>query len=244
MKKTLTLLSVVLITLISFKAKAQDVPEYVKSYISFLGGVSTPTSNFGQSNYYNNSAGFAKRGTTLQLDGAYYFYKNLGFGVTFSFQDQGEIDSLQAQSLANGYNTDFVKDRTDVTAVNRYQSISLMGGPQYSFKYKKFILDLRAQAGLLKSTSTPMISVVFDNSFNTAQTLNQLRSTSSAFAYGGLVGIRYSFSDSWDVGLRANYLNCSGIDIVNTNHTNNTGRLVTKQPISVIQTTVGMTVHF
>src|SRR3954470_7550480 len=106
MKKTLTILSAILVTLISisFNAKAQQEDKtYAKSYIAFLGGISMAKGDFGKSDYNNNKAGFAKNGATLGLDGAFYLYKNFGIGITASFQDQGELNTNDAQNLSNGY---------------------------------------------------------------------------------------------------------------------------------------------
>jgi hypothetical protein len=244
MKEKITILSSVLITLFTINVKAQDAKTPIKSYLAFLGGISTPTGNFGQSVYSNNSAGFAKTGITLGLDGAAYIYKNLAIGATFSFQDQGELNQTDVQNLANGYNSSFKKNVTVVTAVNHYHNINLMAGPQYSFVYKDFTLDLRASAGFIKSTSTPATSVVFDNSTNSSEVLYQVNSKALTFAYGGSMGLRYSLSDTWDVGIKGNYINSDGIKIANTNNPGTTGRFVTKQPISEFQTTLGIALKF
>ncbi len=248
MKKTLTLVSI--ITLLSFCAKAQDSEpkDYVKSYLSLFGGFSYAKSDFGQSTYENNKAGFAKRGATVGFDGAYYFYKNLGFGATFSFQDQGELTIPDVQVLANGYNNALKVNSTLVQSVGRYHNLALMGGPQYSFTYGKFILDLRASGGLLKSSSTPALTIYVSGATGTAQqTINQLSSTAKAFAYGGDAALRWQFADGWDLGLRLNYINSDGLKITTNGDTGalgNVGRLVTKQPITVLQTTLGIGVHF
>lgn len=68
MKKNFTILSVVLITLFSLNVKAQDDHPQAKSYMGLIGGLSIPTSSFGQANYSDNSAGFAKKGGMLGLD--------------------------------------------------------------------------------------------------------------------------------------------------------------------------------
>jgi hypothetical protein len=239
MKKTLTILSSVLfLFLTSFNAKAQDDKVYAKSYLGIIGGVTLPQGAFGQTDYNNNSAGFAHRGSTFGLDAGIYLYKNLGVGITASFQDFGELSFADATNLANGYNASFQTDETQVTGVNRYHSFNLMAGPQYSFLIKKFTIDLRASAGILKSLSTPDISVLFNST-----SLEQKSSTGLAFAYGGSAGLRWSFSDNWDLGLRANYVDTQGINISNTGHTDNTGRIVTHQPISELLTTLGITLH-
>ena len=246
MKQSFTILFFLIITLLAGTAFAQDgdIKTYTKSYLSVFGGASFPQSDFGSSSYSNNKAGFAKRGFTAGLDGAYYFYKNLGVGITLSFQDQGELTSTDAQNLANGYNADFTKDQTDVTASNRYHYATLMAGPQYSIIYKKFTLDLRVDAGIIKSFSTPVTTVVFDNSETETPELTQRTSTARAFGYGGSAGLRWSFADNWMLGLRGNYITSTGIEIVNTGHTTTVGRLDNKQPIQAVQTTLGITVLF
>jgi len=247
MKKTLTLLSI--ITLISFYAKAQDSEpkEYVKSYIALIGGFSNPTGDFAKSTYENYKAGFAKRGATFGLEGSYYFYKNLGFGAIFSFQDQGELTISDVQVLANGYNKILKVNSTLVQGVNRYHTVNLMGGPQYSFNYGKFILDLRADAGVVKSMSTPELTVYVSTTNNTSTTITQNSSKGSAFGYGGNAGLRWQFAEGWDIGLRFNYVKSDGVKISTTGDISalgGTGRLVPKQPISELQSTFGIGVHF
>ena len=243
MKKTFTILTTAIIILVSLKTKAQDTKEYVKSYLGLTGGLSIPVGDFASTDYSNNKAGFAKRSVVIGLSGAYYFYKNLAFAATFSFQDQGELSQNDAQTLANGYNADFKTSSTNVTTVNRYHNLNLMGGPQYSFIYHKFIFDIRAAAGLIKSLSTPSISTEYTKSNNTYVIFNQNSSTAKAFAYGAGAGVRFSLGDNWDVNLRGNYIASDGINIPNQNNSGAIGRFQTKQPISEIQTTIGISVH-
>src|ERR1700679_2696233 len=111
MKQTLTILSITLITaLFSFTAKAQDVVEPPKSYLTFLGGLSTPLGDFKSTDYYNNKAGFAKQGVVFGFDGAIYVFKNFAIGYNFTYSDQGEFTLNDDQIMANGYNTDFNKN--------------------------------------------------------------------------------------------------------------------------------------
>ncbi|MDP9079221.1 MAG: outer membrane beta-barrel protein [Bacteroidota bacterium] len=247
MKKTLTLVSI--ITLISFYAKAQDSEpkEYVKSYISLFTGYSKPLGDFAKSDYNNNQAGFAKRSITVGLEGAFYVYKNLAIGGVISFQDQGELTQSDAQTLSDGYNNIFKVNSTLVQAVNRYHNMNYMLGPQYSFTFSKFIVDVRADAGILKSSSTPELTIYISGQNSSSQTITQASSKASAFAYGGQAALRWEFADGWDLGLRLNYVNSSGLKISTTGDTSalgTTGRLVTKLPISEIQATFGIGVHF
>jgi opacity protein-like surface antigen len=247
MKKNLTILSAILIMLFSLNAKAQDDEDkpVAKSYMAFIGGFSSPLGSFASTNYSDNSSGFAKRGPTFGLDFGIYLHKNLGIGITMSYQDQGELSASDVQTLANGYNGSFVQDQTSVTAVGRYTSLNLMAGPQYSFLYKKFTLDLRVDAGLIKNFTSPATTIIFDYSSNSGQTYYQLSSAAVALAYGGSAGLRYSLSDTWDVGLRVNYIDSNGIKIDNTGgDAGLTGRFQTNLPVNELQTTLGITLKF
>jgi len=151
MKITLTFFAAAFITLLSFTARAQDdEPVYAKSYMSIMSGVSFPRGLFASNDYSNYMSGYAHRGSTYALEGAYYFYKNLAIGGTISFHDQGELTSANADSLAAGYTASYHADNSTVTGVGRYHYVSILIGPQYSFTYGKFIIDLRAAAGILK----------------------------------------------------------------------------------------------
>ena len=246
MKKTLTILSFLTITFFSLHVKAQDkdIIEPVRSYLTLLGGISSPLGNFASANYYNNNAGFAKKGPVFGFDGAIYVYKSLGIGYTLTYQDQGELSIADGQNIANGYTADFQKDLTTITTVDRYINLNFLVGPQYSYTYHKFILDARASVGVIKSISTPSFGIDFDNSTNTSQVINQFSSSALAFAYSGSIGLRWSFSDDWDLGIKTNYVDCSGIKIVYNNDPGTVGRFQTKQPITVLQTTLGMTLRF
>ncbi|WP_428330863.1 outer membrane beta-barrel protein [Mucilaginibacter sp.] len=244
MKKTFTLLSI--ISLFSFYAKAQDIKEYVKSYMGLTAGLSSPLGDFARYDYANGS-GFAKRGATVGLDGAVYVYKNLAIGGMFTFQDQGELTTNNAQTLADGYNSQLNKYATLVQGVNRYHNYNFMIGPQYSFTRGKFILDLRASAGIVKSASTPALTIIFDSSTSSEKTINQLSSTGTALAYGGSAGLRWTFAEGWDLGLKANYIDSKGVKVKNTGDTDqliNGSRLVTKQPITVLQTNLEISFNF
>jgi opacity protein-like surface antigen len=245
MKKNFTILSAILITLFSLTAKAQDDKPEARSYMAFFGGLSVPLGDYASTNYSNNNSGFAKKGETYGLDFGIYLHKNWGIGITLSYQDQGELDSLNAQSLANGYNSSFFKDQTSVTSVGRHTNLTFMAGPQYSFLYKSFTFDLRAQAGIIKSFTTPSTTIVFDYSSNSGQTYEQESSGALSFAYGAMFGVRYNLSDSWDVGLKVNYINSSGLKISNVGGDAGTvGRFQTNMPVSLIQPTAAITLKF
>ncbi|HEY4194469.1 MAG TPA: outer membrane beta-barrel protein [Mucilaginibacter sp.] len=242
-KRTLTILTIALITLTAFRAKAQD-DTHVKSYVGFFGGLSIPQSDFNSTDYYNNKSGFAKKGVTFGLDGAYYFYKNLAIGGTISFHDQGELTTANADSLAAGYTSSYHADNATVTAVDRYHYLSVLIGPQYSFTYHRFIIDLRASAGILKVSSTPSTQVQVVGVPEQTKTFMQQSASGTILGYSGDIGIRYKLSEGVHLVLRGNYVNSPGPSVITVNRTENEGRLVTKQPINVIQTTFGLDFSF
>ncbi|TWJ03368.1 outer membrane protein with beta-barrel domain [Mucilaginibacter frigoritolerans] len=243
MKKYIILISAVLITLTTFKAKAQE-----KSYWGVFGGVSVPTGQFANSDYGtflhdNNKAGFAKTGMTLGLDGAWYVHKNWAIAATVSYQDQGQLSANDAHTLAAGYQDAFGVDQGAVTSTKRYQNLNVLVGPQYSFFFSKFAVDLRANVGLIKSFSTPQINIVITDA-GISYPFAQESSKASAFAYGGSADLRYNFTKKLGLVLKENYVASSGIDITNTQRVNNAGRLDTKQPITILQTTLGLNFSF
>lgn len=239
MKRTFTLLTIGFIMLMAIGARAQ-----VKSYVGFYGGLSAPQSDFGQSNYNNNKAGFAKKGVVLGIDGAYYFYKNLAIGGTLSFQDQGELTSNDVNILATGYTNSFAADQATVTGSGRYHSINILLGPQYSFTYGKFILDLRASAGIMKFYSTPLTDISLIGVTDQTKDFYQRGASPTVFGYSGNASLRYKLSDNVFLTLRGSYVNSQGPKITTDGRTTDIGRIVTRQPITVLQTTLGLNFAF
>ena len=215
-----------------------------KSYISLLGGLSAPMGDFGKSDYSNNSAGFAKKGAIVGLDAAVYVYKNLAIAGSFAFQDQGELNATDVTNISNGYTNDFSAASTTVTAVNRYHSLDILLGPQYTFIFKKMAFDIRASAGYIKSLTTPTLSTTVTGSVVQTTEFYQRNSTSLAFGYGASAALRYNFSDKLGLALKGNYIDSDGYHITNQGRTSSTGRLVVKQPVSMVQATLGLCRNF
>jgi hypothetical protein len=244
MKKLIIISAVILATFSTFTAKAQ-----VSSYWDITGGVSIPTGQFANSNYgelyhENNKAGFAKTGYVIGLDGAWYIHKtNWAIAATVSYQDQGQLSAKDAQSLATGYQDAFDVDEGAATSHGRYQNLNVLVGPQYSFVFSKLIIDLRANVGIVKSFSTPEIDVVVTDA-DIPHPFAQLSSKATGFAYGGFADLRYKLTKKLGLILKEGYVASPGIDITNTSRVNNAGRLDTKQPVSVLQTSLGLNFAF
>lgn len=244
MKKLIIIAIAAFISAITIKAQAQQ-----KNYWGVFGGVSMPSGEFGSSDYgdfghENNKAGFAKTGYTFGLDGAWYIKKtNWAIAATLSYQDQGQLNAQDVQTLAAGYQDAFGVDQGAVTSTKRYQNLNVLVGPQYSWFFSKLAVDLRANIGWLKSFSTPQINVVVTDD-DIDHPFAQESSKASAFAYGGSADLRYSLGKSLGLVLKENYVGSTGLAITNTERVNNAGRLDTKQPVNVFQTTLGLNFGF
>lgn len=212
----------------------------VKSYFGFFGGVSNPIGDFKRADYYNNNSGFAKKGLTYGLDGAWYFRKNFAIGASITYQDNGELNQANADSLAAGYIKSFSADQATVTATKRYQTVNILLGPQYTFEKGKFLLDLRASAGILKVFSTPETNTLLSGVTNQTAIFYQKSSSSTVLGYSGTAALRYRLSENVFLTLRGAYLYSPGPSITNEGRTTNLGRLVTKQPFNTLNTTIGL----
>ena len=240
MKRVYILATFSIIIFTALNAKAQ-----VKSYISLYGGISDPLSNYASTDYNNNQAAYAKRGVTFSLDGAYYIYKHLAIGATISFQDQGKLLFNDVDNLAQGYTASYGADQSTVNAYDRFHNWNILIGPQYSFEFSKFIVDVRVSAGAVKVSSTPETSIVLVGVPDQTATFYQRSASAFVFGYGGNVGLRYKLGESWTVGLKAAYVYSDGPSIRNDGLTTTAeGRYVTKLPITELQVTAGLSVNF
>jgi len=224
---------------ISFSASAQ-----VKSYVALYGGISNPSGAYGSTDYNNNQSGFAKRGITFAVDGAVYLYKNLGIGYTLSFQDQGKLNYNDTYNLATGYTTSYNADQASIDAYDRFHSINLLIGPQYSFTYHSFILDLRAFGGVVDVSSTPETKITLSGIPEQVAPFYQRRSHGTSFGYGASGGLRYKLGDSWTIGIKGAYISSDGTSVTTEGRVFTEGRVVTKLPIREFQTTFGFSLSF
>jgi len=248
MKKNLTILFTLVIAFIATNVQAQDIPPG-KNFLGLYAGISQPVGVFKSTDYYDNQAGLARQSVTYGISWAHYFTKHVAGVIDFSFQDQGRPSSDALQGLSNGYNADFNSETTTVTITQRYQNFNILLGPQYSFFFGKFSLDLGASAGLLKSFDTPEYEVnVYKQQISSttveSTTFYQRSSHASAFAYSGNIGLKLNLSEGFGFALNAKYVGCDGIAITNESNTFTNGRLQTKQPINVVQGTLGIFFHF
>lgn len=239
-KRIFTTLVIAFFAFVATGAHAQQTTTNLTSYFGFFGGVSNPLGEFKKADYYDNKAGFAKKGLTYGLDGTWYFYKNLGLGGSITYQDNGELTQAGADSLASGYTSSFNADNSIVTATKRYQTVNILLGPQYTFSKGKFLLDLRASAGILKVFSTPQTYIQSYVGETQTENFYQKSASSTVLAYSGTGALRYKLSENVFLTLRGAYLSSQGPSITYQGRTTSDGRLVTKQPFNTLNTTIGL----
>jgi hypothetical protein len=227
-------------TLIIITSYAQNK---VSNYIGFFAGASTPLGDFsktktGSLNNWNNNSGFAKTGFAFGVEGAYYFLPKLGLAGTLYYSNHGGFSKADAAKLGDSYTDAFGVDESTVKTSGTYSSVNVMLGPQLSFPINKLTVDVRALGGIIQSLSTPEMTVQLED--NTSTLLKQKSSTATALGWQVGAGLRYAITNKLGLMLRADYFNSDDIKIENENRSNNAGRLVTKQPMSWINASIGL----
>jgi hypothetical protein len=226
-------------------ASSTQAQENKNSFVGFSIGASTPVGAFAKSdpgtfNHWNNTSGFAKQGFTAGFDGAWYFLPWLGIGGSLYYSEHGGFSSSDARKLATSYTEAFGVDQSTVATSGRYRSGNVMVGPYFSFPFHRVTFQVRLLAGVIKSFSTPRMDVVLEDSGNSFP-FSQTSSTASAFGWQTGIGLRYGLSPKFGVAFNVDYFNSPGVRIDNVNRTNSAGRLVTRQPMAWLNSSLGVT---
>ncbi len=214
-----------------------------KNFIGFTSGLSSPVGDFskadpGAFNNWNNSTGFAKTGFSVGVEGAYYFLPKIGLGGSIYYSEHGGFSKNDAAKLGDSYTDAFGVDQSTVSTTGSYRSLNVMVGPYFSFPLKKFTIDMRVMGGLLKSISTPVMTVELED--QTEATFKQLSSPASAFGWQVGAGFRYALTDKLGLTFRSDYFSSNGVSVENQNRANTAGRLVTRQPMAWVNSSVGI----
>ena len=238
---------VTLVLFVTVSSSSLTAQNKTKNFIGISSGLSVPLGVFSKTDVgvfgnWNNKTGFAKTGFTIGVEGAYYVLPKIGIGGVLNFSDHGILSKRDAQKLGDSYTDAFAVNYTTVYTSKRYQNINLLIGPYFSFPFHKITIDLRAMGGLIKSTSTPEISVQLEDD----PTNVFIQKSSTAFAIGGQLGLgcRYALSDKIALSLRGDCFHTGGIKVKNENRSNNAGRLVTKQEMTWINASLGIAYSF
>jgi opacity protein-like surface antigen len=222
-------------------AAAQSSPN--KSYVGLNAGASFALGDFGKADYFNNQAGFAKTGFHGALDGAYFFGGGVvGLAGQVAFTDNGRLTHDDLTKIGDGFTDGFGVDESTLRSDKRYRRLSAMVGPTFMFGGDKLKLEMRGLVGIVRSLSTPTLTVQLEDDDQTL--LTQASSTSTVFGYQAGLGLHYALTDHLGIVLRGDYLGASNLSIDNANRANNAGRLQTQQPVSAINTSLGVAFAF
>lgn len=238
--KSIKFFIVALITFLATGLYAQ------KNTLSISVGPSFPMGDFakadaGEFGNWNNTAGFAKVGPAFIVNGNFHLLAGLSLGASLAYADHGGFSKSDVSLLGASYTDAFGVDESTVSTSGRYSALSILAGPVYTFPLGgKMSLDLGAKAGLLKSLSTPEMTVELEDQSN----FTQASSTASVFAWQASGGLDYSLSDHLGALLEVGYLGAGKLKIDNENRNNSAGRMVTDQPMSWLNTSIGITYKF
>lgn len=238
MKFHLFLLGAVLALPLAARAQGSN-----KSYVGVQAGASFPIGEFGKADYGDNTAGFAKTGFHVAVDGAHYFGGGIiGLAGQLAFTDNGGLTKSDLQKIGDGFTDGFGVDKSTITGNGRYRRLTGMVGPAVMFGGDKLKLELRVLAGVVKSLDTPEVTVQLED--NTDTKLVQHSSTSTVFGYQAGLGIHYALTDRLGLVLRGDYLRAGDLTIGNDNRFNQAGRYNEKQPVSAFNTSLGLAFAF
>ncbi len=238
MKNIISICTVIVMFISIVKTGAQDT----KGFISINGGYSIPTGNFTKSEYLDYTNGFAKAGPSFSLEGAYFFNKHIGVGLTASMANYG----LKTDVLSAGYVEAFAVDEVTMT-VGSYNMLNILPAFYYTLPMDKLNIDFRAMVGY-SSLTTPKIQVQLEDAADTP--IIQNASTGGGLSFGIGAGARYKFSSHFGAAIRIDYINSKpNVNITYTNLNNPTDGLfrnITKynESIGCINSSLGIFYSF
>lgn len=147
MKKIFLLFGLVFLSLIAFSQEAR------KGHIGIALGPSIPLGDFGDSEFNNEDAGYAKTGMHLNFNFNYKFNENLGVAALWT----GNAHAIDAEKMIELFWT-LDPSLTWKLETEAWSSGSLMGGLLVSFPYTKFDFDMKGLVGFAVAT-IPNINV-------------------------------------------------------------------------------------
>ncbi len=231
------------------KAQTADAPSQstsTGSFIGLLGGLSMPMGNFKNVRYYDTTSGFAGKGSTFGIEGAYFFSKYVGFGGMMSYTSFN-VSTLGLDSISRGYQLDFFSDQTSTTINSPYKIWTLMPGIYLRYPLSdKLSINGKVLAGLTIAT-TPNIEVdVWDGGVDDG-IFRQLPCTTTALGVVGGLGVSYNICKNIAVNLQGNYFYSKpDFFLENSNRQVKAGRLINEynQPLTFMNFSLGLAYTF
>jgi len=169
-----------------------------KGLIGIAIGPSIPLGDFGDSEFNNEDAGYAKTGMHLNFNFSYKFNENLGIAALWT----GNAHAIDAESMIELF---WATDQSLnwELETEAWSSGSLMGGLLVSFPFNKIDFDIKGLIGFSSST-IPNIIVNASDGFNTVE-IKQNEADAMALAINLGAGFRYNVSEKMALTLNMDY---------------------------------------
>jgi hypothetical protein len=149
MKKILLLLAVAALVCFVVQGQEQTVGHQKTAFLTLTGGPSFPLGDFSSMDLYNENAGFAKIGCNVDLQGGYYFTKNMALtGAAFFSQY-----SLDEQKLRDQFAQEFPGSQFTLST-DHWQYYGLVVGPMVTLDLSpRVLLDFNFMTGIANANS-------------------------------------------------------------------------------------------
>ena len=174
----------------------QEIPKKKtapKGFLSASYGPSTTVGDFSNSDWFNEQAGFAKKGTNYAVEFGFKFIPNFGLSGAV----KGAVIEMNVQALADGYAREYGGQFTVKSTRMTYTGFFV--GPFISIPTKYVDIDFKFATGLLVAVS-PDVTVNRD-----METASQESATGGSLAFDGGAGLRIHLTKKFGLTTAAEF---------------------------------------
>ncbi len=182
-KKKLLLL--LLLLLISFSNYSQEKKLIVSPYA----GMSFPTGNLKD---------FSENGIVIGTSIDYYFWKKLGFGLDFNYQNNIYTFPYSIPNVSSPFSL-------TQTENGNWNTSTFTLGPTYRIGHKKFTAEIYSKAGISYTKSPKNIIVLSDNGFSKS-IFNLPSQERTSFGLTSGIRFNYKISDRFSLFINPQYV--------------------------------------
>ena len=149
MKKTYLLLAVATLLCFVLQGQVQTAGHQKTAFLTLTAGPSLPMGDFRSADLYNESAGFAKTGFNIDLQGGYYFTKNVALSGSAFFSQY----SLDQQKLREQFAQEFPGSQFTLS-LDHWQYYGFVVGPMVTWDASpKTFFDFDLMTGIANANS-------------------------------------------------------------------------------------------
>ena len=149
MKKIFLLVGVATLVCIAMQGQGQAVGHQKTAFLTLTAGPSMPLGDFRSTDLYNENAGFAKTGFNVDLQGGYYFTKNVAVSGSAFFSQY----SLDVQKLREQFAQEFPGSQFTLS-LDHWQYYGIVVGPMVTWDASpKTFFDFDLMTGIANANS-------------------------------------------------------------------------------------------